>query len=197
MATIYRYRDVCKFMTVDACSIQNLCASTTFLNKSIGAGYEYNIPEYALYEAVRKPLRQANQTVERQRAVIQRQIDNGRIRLAKLTIGDLQEMLALRNDKPNLGKGELACIVYAKNKPLAVLTDDKSARNYAKRLLGDNKSFQTAEIMANLVFDHIITDGECMDIIREEKQASTNMDSPYREAYRQALQGAMYERPST
>jgi len=194
MATVYRYRDVYKFMTVDACSVQNLCASTTFLNKSIEAGYEYNIPEYVLYEAAHKPLRQVNQLVERQREVIRRQIKNGRIRIAKLTIDDLQEMLALRNEKPNLGKGELACIVYAKNKPIAVLTDDKAARNYSKRILGENKAYETAEIVANMVYNHIITDGECMDIINEEKQSNSNMDKPYFEAYSQALRGAMYEK---
>lgn len=193
MAAVYRFKDVCKFVAVDACSIQNICASRTFLGKSISAGFEYNIPEYALYEAVYKPLRQANKTIETQRAIILGYVSDGKIRKAKLTIDDLQEMLALRSEKPNLGNGELACIIYSKDKPLAVLTDDKAARNYTKRLLGENKAFETAEIVANMVFNHNITDGECMDIINEEKQYKTNMDKPYFEAYQQALRGAMYE----
>lgn len=193
MAAVYRFKDVCKFVAVDACSIQNICASRTFFGRSISAGFEYNIPEYALYEAVYKPLRQANKTIETQRDIILGYVSDGKIRKAKLTIDDLQEMLALRNEKPNLGNGELACIVYSKDKPLAVLTDDKTARNYTKRLLGENKAFETAEIVANMVFNHNITDGECMDIIREEKQYETNMDKPYLEAYRQALRGMAYE----
>ena len=193
MATVYRFKDVCKFVAVDACSIQNVCASKTFLSKSVSAGFEYNIPEYALYEAVHKPLKRANKVIDSQRVFIMKQINEGKIRLAKLTIDDLQEMLVLRGDKPNLGKGELACIVYSKNKALAVLTDDKAARNYSKRLLGQDKAFESAEIVANMVFNHIITDGECMDIINEEKQNNTNMDIPYYEAYKQALRGAMYE----
>ena len=193
MATVYRFKDVRKFVAVDACSIQNICASRTFLVKSICAGFEYNIPEYALYEAVYKPLRQSNKTIERQRAIILGQVSEGKIRKAKLTIDDLQEMLALRSVKPNLGNGELACIVYSKNKPLAVLTDDKAARNYTKKLLGENKAFETAEIVANMVFNHDITDGECMSIISEEKEYNTNMDKPYYEAYQQALRGAMFE----
>lgn len=194
MATVYRFKEICKFVAVDACSIQNICASRTFLSKSISAGFEYNIPEYALYEAVYKPLRQDNKMIESQRAVILRCISEGKIRKAKLTIEDLQELLALRCDKPNLGNGELACIVYSKNKPLAVLTDDKAAMKYTKRMLGENKAFETAEIVANMVFNHIITDGECMDIISEEKQYKTNMDKPYYEAYQQALRGAMYDK---
>lgn len=193
MAAVYKFKDVCKFVAVDACSIQNICASRTFLGKSISAGFEYNIPEYALYEAVYKPLRQANKTIETQRAIILGYVSDGKIRKAKLTIDDLQEMLALRSEKPNLGNGELACIIYSKDKPLAVLTDDKAARNYTKRLLGENKAFETAEIVANMVFNHNITDGECMDIINEEKQYKTNMDKPYLEAYRQALRGVAYE----
>ena len=193
MATVYRFKDVCRFFAVDACSIQNICASRTFLVKSISAGFEYNIPEYAMYEAVFKPLQQSNKTIERQRANLLRQVFSGTIRKAKLTLDDLQEMLVLRRVKPNLGIGELACIVYSKNKPLAVLTDDKAARNYTKRLFGDNKAFETAEIVANMVYNHIITDGECLDIISEEKQYKTNMDKPYYEAYQQALRGAMFE----
>ena len=194
MAAVYRFKDVCKYMAVDACSIQNVCASNTFISKTFIAGFEFNIPEYALYEAVRKPLRQANIAIDNRRAFIIKQITTGKIRRAKLTIDDLQKMLELRRDKPGLGKGELACIVYSMNKPLAVLTDDKSARNYTKKLLGENKAFETAEIVANMVFNHIITDDECLDIINEEKQSGTNMDNPYHEAYTQALIGAMYEK---
>lgn len=193
MARVYRYKQVCKFVATDACSIQNVCASKTFLNKSLSAGFEYNIPEYALYEAVRKPLRMANIKIESQRAFILKQISEGKIRKARLTIDDLQEMLALRSNKPNLGKGELACIVYSKDKPLAVLTDDKTARNYTKSFLGEDKAFESAEIVAYMVFNHNITDGECQDIINEEKQNNTNMDKPYSEAYNQALMGALYE----
>lgn len=195
MAAVYRFKEVCKYVAVDACSIQNICSSRTFLGKSISAGFEYNIPEYTLYEAVHKPLRKSNKTIESQRAIIRRYVSEGKIRQARLTIDDLQEMLALRREKPSLGNGELACIVYSKNKPLAVLTDDKAARNYTKRLLGENKAFETAEIVANMVFNHNLTDGECMDIINEERQKHTNMDEPYLEAYKQALRGAMFENP--
>ena len=194
MATVYRYLDVCRFVSVDACSIQNVCASKTFINKSVSAGFEYNIPEYALYEAVYKPLKQPNEFIRKKRAFILEQVEHGKIHLVKLTLEDLQEMLALRGNKPNLGNGELACIVYSKNKPLAVLTDDKAARNYSKKLLGENKAYETAEIVANMVFNHIITDGECMDIINEERLSNSNMDKPYLEAYNQALRGAMYEK---
>ena len=194
MATVYRYLDVCRFVAVDACSIQNVCASKTFINKSVSAGFEYNIPEYALYEAVYKPLKQPNELIRKKRAFILEQVEHGKIHLVKLTLEDLQEMLALRGNKPNLGNGELACIVYSKNKPLAVLTDDKAARNYSKKLLGENKAYETAEIVANMVFNHIITDGECMDIINEERLSNSNMDKPYLEAYNQALRGAMYEK---
>lgn len=194
MATVYRYLDVCRFVAVDACSIQNVCASKTFINKSVSAGFEYNIPEYALYETVYKPLKQPNELIRKKRAFILEQVEHGKIHLVKLTLEDLQEMLALRGNKPNLGNGELACIVYSKNKPLAVLTDDKAARNYSKKLLGENKAYETAEIVANMVFNHIITDGECMDIINEERLSNSNMDKPYLEAYNQALRGAMYEK---
>lgn len=194
MAAVYRFKDVCKFVAADACSIQNVCASRAFLSKSVSAGFEYSIPEYALYEAVRKPLKRANKAIDNQRAYIMKQINAGKIRIAKLTIDDLQEMLILRGDKPSLGNGELACIVYSKNKPLAVLTDDKTARNYTKRLFGQDKAFETAEIIAFMVFNHIITDGECMDIIDDEKLNNTNMDVPYLEAYNQALRAAMFEK---
>lgn len=194
MATVNRFTDVCRFVAVDACSLQNICASRTFLNKSINAGFEYNIPEYALYEAVYKPLRQPNELISMKRAFILEQIEQGRIHLAKLTLDDLQEMLTLMSNKPNLGKGELVCIVYSKNKPLAVLTDDKAARNYSKKILGEDKAFETAEVFANMVFNHILTDGESMDIINEEKQSNSNMDKPYLEAYKQALRGAMFEK---
>lgn len=194
MAKIYRFTDICRFFAIDACSVQNICASITFLNKSISAGFEYNIPEYALYEAIYKPLRESKEYIIKRRAFILEQINIGKIRRAKLSLDDLQEMLSIRTDKPNLGNGELACIVYSKNKPLAVLSDDKAARNYAKRQLGDNKAFETAEIVANMVFNHFITDGECMDIIKEEQESASNMDKPYLEAYNQALRGVMYEK---
>lgn len=194
MATVYRYANVCRFVAVDACSIQNVCASKTFLNKSVSAGFEYNVPEYAFYEAVYKPLKQPNELIRRKRAFILEQVELGKIHLAKLTLDDLQEMLTLRDNKPNLGNGELACIIYTKNKPLAVLTDDKAARNYSKKILGENKAYETAEIVASMVYNHIITDGECMDIINEERLSNSNMDKPYLEAYNQALRGAMYEK---
>lgn len=194
MATVYRYANVCRFVAVDACSIQNVCASKTFLNKSVSAGFEYNVPEYAFYEAVYKPLKQPNELIRRKRAFILEQVELGKIHLAKLTLDDLQEMLTLRDNKPNLGNGELACIIYTKNKPLAVLTDDKAARNYSKKILGENKAYETAEIVANMVYNHIITDGECMDIINEERLSNSNMDKPYLEAYNQALRGVMYEK---
>lgn len=194
MATVYRFADICRFVAVDACSIQNVCASRTFLNKSVSAGFEYNIPEYALYEAVYKPLKQPNDIINRKRAYILEQIEQNKIHVAKLTLDDLQEMLTLRSNKPNLGNGELACIVYSKNKPLAVLTDDKAARNYSKKILGENRAYETAEIVANMVYSHIISDGECMDIINEERQSNSNMDKPYLEAYNQALRGAMYKK---
>ena len=194
MATVYRYLDVCRFVAVDACSIQNVCASKTFINKSVSAGFEYNIPEYALYEAAYKPLKQPNEFIRKKRAFILEQVEHGKIHLVKLTLDDLQEMLTLRDNKPNLGNGELACIVYSKNKPLAVLTDDKAARNYSKKILGENKAYETAEIVASMVYNHIITDGECMDIINEERLSNSNMDKPYLEAYNQALRGAMYEK---
>ena len=178
MATVYRYANVCRFVAVDACSIQNVCASKTFLNKSVSAGFEYNVPEYAFYEAVYKPLKQPNELIRRKRAFILEQVELGKIHLAKLTLDDLQEMLTLRDNKPNLGNGELACIIYTKNKPLAVLTDDKAARNYSKKILGENKAYETAEIVANMVYNHIITDGECMDIINEERLSNSNMDKP-------------------
>lgn len=194
MATVYRFADICRFVAVDACSIQNVCASKTFLNKSVNAGFEYNIPEYALYEAVYKPLKQPNDIINRKRAYILEQIEQNKIHVAKLTLDDLQEMLTLRSNKPNLGKGELACIVYSKNKPLSVLTDDRAARNFSKKILGVNRAYETAEIVAYMVYSHIITDGECMDIINEERQSNSNMDKPYLEAYNQALRGAMYKK---
>lgn len=194
MATVYRFAYICRFVAIDACSIQNVCASRTFLNKSVSAGFEYNIPEYALYEAVYKPLKLPNDIINRKRAYIIEQIEQNKIHVAKLTLDDLQEMLTLRSNKPNLGNGELACIVYSKNKLLAVLTDDKAARNYSKKILGENRAYETAEIVANMVYSHIITDGECMDIINEERQSNSNMDKPYLEAYNQALRGAMYKK---
>lgn len=193
MAKVYRFVIEQKFMVVDACSIQNICASSILLCKSLDAGFKYIIPEYALYEAVHKPLKRQDKLIEFQRTVIMRHINNEEIQKVQLTLDDLQEMLELGNDKPNLGRGELACIVYSKNKPLSVLTDDRTARNYTKRLLGDNKAFETAEIVACMVFNHIITDAECMDIIKDEKQNNTNMEIPYYEAYSQALRGAMFE----
>ena len=192
MVAVYRFKGVCKFFAADACSIQNICASRTFWGKSICAGFEYNIPEYALYEAVYKPVRHSNATIESQRAIILEHVFERKIRKVQLSIDDLQEMVALRNEKPGLGKGELACIVYTKNKPLAVLTDDKAAKKFSQRLLGENKAFETAEIVANMVFNRNVTDGECVDIINEEKKHKTNMDKPYFEAYQQALRGAMY-----
>ena len=193
MATVYRYREICKYLTTDACSIQNICASKTFLRKSISAGFEYSIPEYTFYEAVSKPLKRCNPLIEQQRTVVKEQVEAGRVRLAKLTLDDLQEMSVLREEKPSLGNGELACIVYSKNKLLAVLTDDKTARNYTKRLFGEKKAYETAEIVANMVFTHSITDDECMNIISEEVESRSNMDKPYFEAYQQALRGALFE----
>lgn len=194
MTAVYRFIDVCRFVAADACSIQNVCASKTFLNKSVSAGFEYNIPEYALYEAVYKPLKHPDELIREKRAFIMEQVKVGKLRLAKLTLDDLQEMLTLKINKPNLGNGELACIVYSKNKPLAVLTDDKAARNYSKKILGKDRAYETAEIFANMVYNHIITDGECMDIIQEEIQSHSNMDKTFFEAYNQALRGFMYEK---
>ncbi len=194
MAAVYRINDVSKFLAVDACSLLNVCASKTFLDKSVGAGFEYNIPGYALYEAVYKPLKKPNKLIEDQRSFILKQISKGKINQAKLTLDDLQEMLEIEKSKPNLGKGELACIVYSKNKPLAVLTDDKTARNYIKKILGENKAYETAEMIAYMVFNHLITDGEFQDIINEEKESKSNMDGPYSAAYQFALMGALYEK---
>ena len=194
MAKVYRFKGVPKYMTIDACSIQNICASSTFLNKSMCDGYEYSIPEYALYEAVKKPLSTPDASINKRRASISEQVVMGRVRMAQLSIDDLQEMAQLKNDKPGLGNGELACIVYSRNKQLSVLTDDKTARNYAKKVLGDDKAYETAEVLANMVFEHTITDSECLQIIEEEKESRSNMDIPYSEAYKQALLGMMYER---
>ncbi len=189
----YNFTNVNKCLAIDACSCQNMFVSPTFINMSLGDRFNYCIPGFTEYELLKKKIKTPTLQIKNRKSLINRIIDGPQIKKAHLTLDDLQELSELRVAKPNLGLGELSCIAYSKNKPLAVLTDDKRARNFAKHNMGDNKAFETAEILANMVYTHCITDGEFSDIINEHMSAGCNMDSTYKDAQQQALYTSCFE----
>lgn len=183
----YNFTNVNKCMAIDSCSCQNMFVSLTFVNRSLEAGFDYCIPGFTEYELLKKRIKTPTVLMMKRRDLIHKILNGPQIKKAYLSLDDLQELSDLRSAKPNLGLGELSCIAYAKNKPLAVLTDDKRARNFAKKSMGNDKAFETADVLANMVYTHSITDAEFDDIIKEHVSAGCNMDNPYKTARCQAL----------
>ena len=120
---------------VDTCAVWNMLSSLRLSEAAIQAKLHFCITPVVLYECVYKP--RPNITPE-QRELMNRLESNrakGRFPILECSLDDL---LTISEKSPGkLGSGELSCIAAAyRIRSIAVMTDEKLARKYAREKLG-------------------------------------------------------------
>lgn len=120
---------------VDTCAIWNMLSSLRINQAAIQAKLQFCVTPVVLYECLQKP--RPNITTEQQTLIsrLRNECAAGRFPVQECSLDDL---LAISSKAPGrLGSGELSCIATAyRIRSIAVMTDEKLARNYAKDRLG-------------------------------------------------------------
>jgi predicted nucleic acid-binding protein len=120
---------------VDTCAIWNMLSSLRINQAAIQAKLHFCVTPVVLYECLHKP--RSNITTEQKTLMtrLRNERNAGRFPVQQCSLDDL---LAISSKAPGrLGSGELSCIATAfRIRSIALMTDEKLARNYARDGLG-------------------------------------------------------------
>lgn len=119
----------------DTCSVWNVLSSRKLYQASLSAKVHFCITPMVLYECLHKP--RSSMTPEKAELIgrLERAQKNGGFPVQGCELDDLAALV--RQAPKGLGSGEMSCIATAyRIRSIAVMTDEKKARNYASKQLG-------------------------------------------------------------
>lgn len=120
---------------VDTCAVWNMLSSQRLNQAAIQAKLHFCITPVVLYECLQKPRPSITADQELLMTRLRRERASGRFPVQEC---NLEDLLAISENAPGkLGSGELSCIATAyRIRSIAVMTDEKLARNFAQGRLG-------------------------------------------------------------
>ncbi len=177
----------------DTCSVWNVLSSRKLYQASLSAKVHFCITPMVLYECLHKP--RSSMTPEKAELIgrLERAQKNGGFPVQACELDDLAAIV--RQAPKGLGSGEMSCIATAyRIRSIAVMTDEKKARNYASKQLG--LTVETTPKLYGWLHYHLhLGDGDHEDVIREHEQYETRpLTSFFREAFDEAMRCRLMER---
>lgn len=171
---------------VDTCAIWNMLSSLRINQAAIQARLHFCITPVVLYECLHKP--RPNTTHEQQllKNRLEQNRAEGRFPIQECSLDDL---LAISEKAPGrLGSGELSCIATAyRIRSIAVMTDEKLARKYARDSLG--LSVETTPRLYGYLHYHMhLSDADHEEIIKEHERFERR---PLTQFFNQTFEEAM------
>jgi predicted nucleic acid-binding protein len=180
-------REFSKLLVTDTCAVWNLLSSDRLYKAAISAKLTFCITPMVLYECLYKP---RNINTPKKAELKDRFLLETKKGQFPLQHCELDDLLAISKTAPvSLGSGELSCIAMAyKLKTIAVMTDERKARNYAENKLS-LKVETTPKLYGWLHYHRHLIDGDHTDIISEH-ESFEKMPLTYflNQAYEVALQ---------
>lgn len=177
----------------DTCSVWNMLSSRKLYQAAVNARLHFCVTPMVLYECLHKP--RSSMTPEKAELI-------GRLERAQMDGGfpvqacDLDDLAVLVRQAPQgLGSGEMSCIATAyRIRSIAVMTDEKKARNFASKQLG--LTVETTPKLYGWLHYHLhLGDGDHEDVIREhERFEARPLTSFLREAFNEAMRCRLMER---
>lgn len=171
---------------VDSCAVWNIISSNLLKNTAYSAGCNFCCTDFVYYECLHKPRKQIKPEDSVLKERLQKEIGGGKFKNYHLDIEDLQEVEILEKRK-NLGKGELASIVFAKKTRQAFLTDDKGARNLAEEVMHQKLVQTTAHLLGWLFFANFLGDYDYKIIVNEHREQNGSLEKHFQVMYHRAL----------
>lgn len=161
---------------IDTCSIWNLLYSTKLYGISLEYFNSIVITDYVRYEALLKVWngmkKKAFESELKKR--LAKELKNNNIIVYNISVEELQDPQVLK-DRKKFGKGEISCIVFAKNKNISFITDDQGARKYSKTILGNNRVRTIPHLVGFLFFISLISDSDISEIIIDHKRFKSDI----------------------
>lgn len=175
---------------IDSCSVWNILSSSRLYSACNDAKCSFCFTAFVEYECLLKPRKLITEIDLKLRELLRKERARGKFTKCNITIGDLQEIQLLENRK-KLGMGELSSIAFAKKTSLAFLTDDKTARNFADKILGNKRVQTTPHLAGFLFYSRILVDSD-LDLIIEQHNSSVahkwgQLDEFLRSVYHESL----------
>ena len=189
-------RNFHRMVVTDTCSVWNLLSSRILFRSACSAGLYFCITPMVLYECLHKP----RKAVTPEQTELIKRFEAARDGKTFTTqVCDLDDLMAVNSRAPmRLNSGELSCIAIAyKMNTIAVMTDEKLARQYAERSLS-LKVETTPKLYAWLHYSRHLSDGDHDDVISEhEKYERRPLTNFFNDAYKTALQYRLMEQEQT
>ncbi len=171
---------------VDSCAVWNIISSNLLKSTAYSAGCHFCCTDFVYYECLHKPRKQIKSEDFVLKERLQKEIGDEKFKNYHLDIEDLQEVEILEKRK-NLGKGELASIVFAKKTRQAFLTDDGGARNLAEEVMHQKLVQTTAHLLGWLFFANFLGDSDYNIIVNEHIEQNGNLEKHFQIMYHRAL----------
>lgn len=179
-------------VVTDTCAVWNILSARRLFHAAFNANLTFCITPMVVYECLHKPRKvvtpENTELINRLNAARQK----GAFPLVECDIDDL---LSLSRDAPiKLGSGELSCIATSYHmRTIAVMTDDRAARNYAKESLALRVE-TTPRLYGWLHFHRHLSDCDHAEILEEhEKHERRPLTKFFCDAYETALQYRLIE----
>ena len=183
-----------KCNVADACSIWNILSSKILYQSAISASSKcfFCCTKFVYYEClIRQHNNESESEIKLRRRLLNERAKGVQFKEYNLDIEDLQEIEILENRK-KLGKGELSSIIFAKKTQQAFMTDDKKARNLAKKVMDNNMIQTTPHLLGWLFYSNFLMDSDKDSIIKEHSEFRTtqwgNLSKFFERMYNKALE---------
>lgn len=180
---------------VDTCSIWNMLSSVRINQAALQARIHFCITPVVLYECLGKPRPTLSESQQELIKRFQKELAGGRFPIQECSLDDL---VAITSKAPmRLGSGELSCIATAyRIRNIAVMTDDKSARESARRNFGLRVE-TTPTLYGYLHYHQHLGDADHPEVIKEHEHFEARPLTSFFEAtYREAMRCRQMARAS-
>ncbi|MBD2384151.1 hypothetical protein [Cylindrospermum sp. FACHB-282] len=176
-----------KLNVLDSCAIDNILSSQLLYVAAQSAGCHFCCTSFVYYECLYNPRKNPTPEAIELQSIFRKVTEDGKIKNYNLELEDLQEVLILEKRK-QIGKGELASIVFARKTNQAFLTDDQGARKLASEVMNTRLVQTTPHLLGWLFFANFLGDSDLQPIINEhEKKYNRKLAKYFTEMYLRAL----------
>lgn len=159
-------REFRQLTVADTCAVWNTLSSGAAFARSVGAGLHFCIAKVVEVECLRQPWTRKEAVRDNLQARFHAAQAQGQFRAYSVSLDDLLDPRVLKV-RHQLAVGEVATIALAVRTHQAVMTDDRNAREDAKKVVGSERVHTTPQLVGWLVFHGHLTVAEAAACARE------------------------------
>lgn len=183
-------------VVIDTCAVWNVLSSTTLHGAVRGAGFDFAITDFVLYECLHKPREQPRDADEQLQKRLRSARDRGEFKSCTLSVEDPQ-VVASMEERKRLGKGELASIAFARRLGLAFQTDDQGARKIGALMLSFERVQTTPHVLGWFFYTGLLVDRDLTTILEEHEAVGRQLRPYFTAMYEEAMRCRLLTRTAT